>query len=60
MVGEKNRDKKYQFVSCVGILRYLIKLWEAHARLISCFLTPKQKHTRGEKGCEFLSYVLII
>ena len=55
-----SRDKEHQFVSCVYILKYLIKLWKAHARFISCFLISKKKHTRGEKGYEFLSYVLIM
>ena len=42
------------------IWKYLIKLWKVHARFISCFLTSKQKHTLGDKGCKFLSYVLIM
>ena len=55
-----SRDKEHHFVSYVCILKYLIKLWKAHARFISCFLISKQKHTRGEKGYEFWSYVLIL
>ena len=55
-----SRDKEHQFVSCVCILKYLIKLLKAHVRFISCFLTSKQKHTRSEKGYEFLSNVLIM
>ena len=39
----KSRDKEHQFVNSVCILKYLIKLWKAHARFISCFLTSKQK-----------------
>ena len=55
-----SKDNEHQFVSCVCILKYLIKLLKAHARFISCFLTSMQKHTRCEKGYEFLSYVLIM
>ena len=43
-------DNEHQFVSCVRVLKYYIKLWETHAWFISCFLTSKQKHTRGDKG----------
>ena len=56
----KKQDKDHQFVNNVCALKYLIKLWKGHARFISCFLTSKQKYTRGEKGYEFLSYVLIM
>ena len=55
-----SRDIEHQFVSCVCMLKYLIKLWKAYVRFIPCFLTSKQKYTRGEKGYEFLSYVLIM
>ena len=48
-----SRDKEHQFVSCVCILKYLIKLLKAHVRFISYFLTSKQKYTRGEKGYKF-------
>ena len=38
-----SRDKQHQFVSCVCILKYLIKLWKAHARFISCFLISRKR-----------------
>ena len=32
---------------------------EGACAIISRFLTSKQKHTRGDKGSQFLSYALI-
>ena len=53
-----SRDKQHQFVSCVCILKYLIKLLKAHARFISCFLISKPKRTRVEKGYEFFKFCI--
>ena len=50
MVDEIAGGKEHWFVSNVGILENLLKLWRVHAQLISRFLTSKQKHTRGDTG----------